>query len=103
MIVYRQAATTSANTDGQIPEDGETFCTRWARVEPLRGRERLLAAQTQADIDYRVTLPYDRDTKTITPSDWIVLKQTSERLNIVRAFDPDLKQQEIECECRRRV
>lgn len=99
VIVTRQDSTASANTDGQIPEDSEEYCERWAKVTPLRGRERFLAAQTTADIDYRVVLPYDRFTKQITPKYWLIIKETSERLNIVRAYDPDGTRHDIEIEC----
>lgn len=104
VIICRQDSTGPANTDGQIPEDEEQWTERWAEVEPLRGRERFAAAQTQADIDYRVRLHYDRWTSQIRPRYWIIIKETSERLNIVRAYDPDNgKRQWIEMECRQRV
>jgi SPP1 family predicted phage head-tail adaptor len=103
VIICRQDSTGSANTDGQIPEDEEQWCERWAKVEPLRGRERFAAAQTQADVDYRVTVHSDRWTKQITPNYWIVEKETAKRLNVVRAYDPDGGGMFIEMECRQRI
>jgi len=103
VIITRQEPTTAANTDGQIPEESDEYCERWARVKPLRGRERFLAAQTTADIDYIVTVPYDRWTKQITAKYWLIIKETSERLNIARAYDPDGTRHDIEMECKQRT
>lgn len=35
------------------------ICTRWARVEPITGREVWNAEQVQADVTHRVTVRFD--------------------------------------------
>lgn len=92
----------SANTDGQLAESAEERFTRWAEVAPLRGRERFLAQQTQADVSYLIRVRYDRETAAVDPSWWLTLTDGT-RLNIVRAFDPDRGRQWIEIECNERI
>lgn len=103
VILCEHDSTASANTDGQIPESEKEITERWAEIVPLRGTERFLANQTQADITYRVRLRHDDVTSTLTPKNWLKIKASGQRLNIVRVYDPDLRQREIEMECKERV
>ena len=103
VIFYEQSSSENANTDGEIPEDETELGSRWAEVTPIRGTERWLALQTQADVTYRVRVPYDSLTSALTPANWLDIKQTGRRLNISRVYDPDLRQRHIELECKERV
>ena len=103
VILCKQSPSATANTDGERPEVETEIDKRWAEVKPLRGQERFLASQTQADITYRVRLPYDNVTKDLTPRNWLKIKQTDQRLNIVRAYDLDGRHHTIELECKERV
>lgn len=45
--------------------------TRWARIEPLDGRELWRARQVQADVTHRITLPWETSLQPTTQ--WRVL------------------------------
>lgn len=92
----------TTNTDGQRPANENVWIQRWASVNPLSGRERLIAQQTQADVTYRVRMRYDTQTKTIDPTMHLKLRDGTV-LNITRAFDLEMAKTEIELECTRRV
>jgi SPP1 family predicted phage head-tail adaptor len=92
----------TTNTDGQKVASETVWIQRWASVEPISGRERLIAQQTQADVTYRVRVRYDRQTKTITPTYHLKLRDGTV-LNITRAFDVEMRKTEIEMECTQRV
>ncbi len=102
--VFQQTAGTTPNADGQIPEVESLFIERWAKVTPVRGMERFLAQQTQADVTYRLRVHYDRRTIEITPKMWIrIVDAARTRLNIARIYDPDGNRRELELECTQRI
>ncbi len=96
--IYQQAANTTTNSDGQIPEDPELYATRWARVEPLRGEEKVAAQQVQATANYRVSLPSDPETRAITAKMWLLMEDNT-RLNVKSVVDVDLANVEVELLC----
>lgn len=103
VIVCRNNSSASANTDGEVPESEEEVCRRWASIWPVRGRERDLNDQMQADVTHTVRLRYDTTTAAITPKYWLKVQGTTERLNVSRAYDPDRRRREIHLECVQRL
>ena len=53
-----QIATETRDDQGGFAEQWATLRTRWAKVEPLQGRELLAAQQIEARVTHRVTLRY---------------------------------------------
>lgn len=53
-----QTAVTTRDDIGGWAEAWSTTLTRWARVEPLQGKELLAAQQLEARVTHRVTLRY---------------------------------------------
>jgi head-tail adaptor len=103
VIVCRQDSSATAEDDGEIAESEEEVCTRWAHVWPVRGRERDVNDSLVADVTHLVRLRYDEITSDIDHKYWLTCVTTSERLNIVRAYDPDRRRREIELQCVQRV
>jgi len=61
-----QRITIQQRTVGQDAAGGATYtwstlATMWARAQPLRGREFLQAAQTQANVDVKFSIRYRSD------------------------------------------
>lgn len=54
-----QTPTETPDSYGQPSVSWSTASTRWARVEPLSGRELFQAQQVRPDISHKVTLRYD--------------------------------------------
>lgn len=92
----------TTNADGQQVELESEWIQRWAKVEPLGGRERFLAQQVQADVTYRVRMRSDAQTRTMTPKMWIKLRDGTV-LNILRVSDIDLRKVELDIECNQRI
>lgn len=59
-------ATQEANSFGERAATWAERGTAWASIEPLRGREYLLAQQVQAEIDTRIIIRYMAD---VVPTD----------------------------------
>lgn len=55
-----------------------------------------------ADVTWIVRMRYDELTAAITPAMWLKIKTTSQRLNIRRAYDPNMRRRTIEIECTER-
>ena len=53
-----QEASEGQNAVGEITRSWSTFATRWASIEPLRGREKFEAMQMASNIDHKVNLRY---------------------------------------------
>jgi len=53
-----QQRTTTQNSYGELTETWADYATRWASVEPLKGREYFSAKQTQAEVDVRFRCRY---------------------------------------------
>lgn len=93
---YKRDPAASANSDGQIPEQGLEQFSRWGHLIPTRGNERYLAEQTVGDITWLLRVRYDHSTASIDSNWW--LKIDNRRLNVSRAYDPDGLKREIEME-----
>lgn len=100
VTICRNEPTT--NTDGQQVQAEVDWIQRWASVLPMRGGEREIAQQVQADVRYRVRMPSDTLTRTITSEMWLKLRDGT-ILNITRVVDLELRKTELELECNERV
>ena len=100
VTVHRDSPGT--NADGQRVEAGAALMRRWAKVEPYGGNEREGNQQQHADVTHRVYMRSDRETRAITPKDWLVLRDGT-RLDITRTYDRDLRRVEIVMECNQRT
>lgn len=80
-----QRVTVTRDETGEPDEDWNDLTTRWARVEPLTGRETDGPLQTRAEVDYRVTVRRDATTRTLTPRDRAV--RNGRTLGIVHVLD----------------
>lgn len=57
-------------------------CTRWARVEPVRGRTYFEAQQARANVTHRITMRY---VEGVTPD--MTINYGGRRLNVVSVID----------------
>jgi len=53
-----ERATLTQNAFGEQVQTWATLATVWARVEPITGKERFAALQTQSDVDSRILCRY---------------------------------------------
>ena len=60
-----QTATESIDAYNAPTQTWATTYTVWAAIYPLRGQERLIAAQQEASVDFRIRIRYRSD---ITPA-----------------------------------
>jgi len=60
-----QQPTLAADGQGGRLTTWETLATVWAQVEPLSGRELLMAQAAQSQVTYRVSMPHRPD---VTPA-----------------------------------
>jgi head-tail adaptor len=100
--IYTQDPAATVNPDGQPIETPLLLGEAYAAIEPIGGMERVVASQTQADVLYRLKMPSTAITRGITPVCWILLDDDS-RLNVTRAYDPDMRRREIYLDCTCRV
>lgn len=54
---------------GEPDQTWATLATRWARVMPMKGKERFSANQVQADVDHRIVCRYDSTMSALAPGD----------------------------------
>jgi SPP1 family predicted phage head-tail adaptor len=91
---------TSAYSQNEYGEPSETWTsstTLWARIEPLRGRELLLAQQVTPEASFRVTTRYD-SSNTIDPA--YRLYHGSRVLEVVSIQNPEEKNEFVELLCK---
>ena len=98
--IHRDTPTT--NADGQRVESGGVVFRRWARVKPTGGGEKHENEQQRADITHTVYMRSDRETRAMTPKDWLTLRDGT-RLDITRIYDEDLRKVQVILECTQRV
>lgn len=67
--VVFQTATVAQDAFGEPDQTWSTLATRWALVQPLKGRERFAANQVQADVDHRIVCRYDSTLSALAPGD----------------------------------
>lgn len=94
-IVYRQNASTAANTSGEFDETEQIYCKRRCRAWPLRGREQVAMEHQHPIVEWIIQMRYDETTAAITPKMWLDLRG-GERLNITSVYDATGHRREIE-------
>ena len=62
--------------------------TRWASVEPLRGRERDMAQQTESPRNYRIIVRRDSLTATVTAADRVMWRDRPMNIRFVADAGP---------------
>jgi SPP1 family predicted phage head-tail adaptor len=67
-VTFQRATETDSGT-GSVVKAWANLDTVWARVEPLAGKERFAAMQTQADVDYRILCRYQSALSDMMPND----------------------------------
>lgn len=89
------------NAYNEIEPGEQEYCTRVAAIIPVNGKEYFENNSVQADITHRVRLRSDSITRKINPKQYLKFT-TDERvrtLEIVRAFDVNEAQIEVELLC----
>lgn len=81
---------------GEPIKEWQLLDKRWASIEPLSGRERFLAEQTQSDVSVRIRIRYLEGLKA---SDRIVY-QGIVAYDIVAIINPREKNEELELMCK---
>lgn len=89
-----QARTIAQDSFGAAVPTWTTLATRWARVEPLSGREQWQAQQVRPDVTHRVTLRYYSG---LTPTHR--LKAGDRVFNVESVLDLDTLKRVQECVC----
>lgn len=77
---------------GTVREDWSPFATRWASIEPIRGREYWAAAQTQAEVTHTIRM---RFTDGVTPDMRIRYGERIFEIVVVRNLDEENRITEI--------
>ena len=89
-----QAKSVTRAANGEEVETWGTHAERWARVEPLRGKEFFAAAQTQDAAEYRVTIRY---LASVTRDMRVLWRGTL--LDIVSVIDVNARRENLELMC----
>ena len=71
---------------------------RWARVEPLTGRERDMAQQTEAPRNYRITLRHDSVTGALIAANRVVWRDKPMQIRFIADAGPRPLYITIDCE-----
>lgn len=69
--VTLERATVTQDGYGEEVPSFATLATVWARVEPIIGKERFAAVQTQSDVDHRITCRYSSAIASLAADDRI--------------------------------
>ena len=76
--------TSNASTHGQVIKTWVHYGTFWARIDPIRGRERFVAAQEISTVTNVITMRWTSATAGITPEHRIVYKNRIFSINMTR-------------------
>jgi head-tail adaptor len=77
----------------------ETYATRWATVDTAGGREFWKRQRVQAEVVAIFRVPWDADTKSITPQ-MRVVDEAGTVFEIAAAFDVDHQRTTVEIQCK---
>lgn len=87
-------ASEGRGTMGDVTSQWQAIGTCWASVEPLSGRELMLAQQIQAEATIRVRMRYRSD---VTHQSRILHNQRT--LDVVQVINPAERNEELELLC----
>lgn len=86
-----QAASTAKDGYGEDIQTFGTLATVWASIEPLRGRELLLAQQISAEITFRIRIRYNAS---LAAEDRVIFG--SRTFEIIAVLNKDERDEQIE-------
>ncbi|MBS4048573.1 MAG: phage head closure protein [Alphaproteobacteria bacterium] len=86
-VTVQRFTSTDDGYGGQV-EAWTDLAIRWCSVEPMSGRERNQAQQTESPANYRVTLPWDSVTKAITTADRVVWNDKTGNIRFIADAGP---------------
>lgn len=92
-----KADTPTQDDFGEPIESWTTYMTVWAAIEPLEGRELLLAQQVSAEVTIRVRIRYD-SANTVSPEHRII--EGSRILEIVNVINPLERNEKLTLMCK---
>jgi SPP1 family predicted phage head-tail adaptor len=79
------------NNFGETQDTWTTYTTVWARIEPLRGRELMLAQQANSEVTIRVTIRYN---SSVTTKDRVVIgSRVLEIVAVINLDERNIKQE----------
>ena len=90
-----QSLTITQSASGGVIETWADFATRWASIEPLRGREYFEAKKENAEVETRIRLRY---TSGVLPN--MRVQFGTRYYLIVSVINPNEKGEETELMCR---
>ena len=89
-----ERATLTQNDYGEEVQTFATLATVWARVEPILGKERFAAFQTQSDVDHRILVRYQSALSTLAANDRITWgSNTYDIRSVVNTDERDIELQ----------
>jgi len=95
-----QKVTETRGAHGSVTRTWNTVASRWASVEPLRGREYMEAAQATSNVTHRVRMRFYSGLNTKSYRFQFTNPPDSERtLNIDSVLNLDERNREHECMC----
>lgn len=103
-LEVQQVSQTAHDTFGEpTPNTFAKVAERWARVDPISGRESLLAMQAGAELTHRVTMRADSLTRALTPKHRFKIKGTSRILDVMSLVNESERSETIIALCVERV
>ncbi|MBW4083527.1 phage head closure protein [Paenibacillus sp. S150] len=95
--ILRPPGEDEADSWGQPLDDWPEVCKVWAGIHPLSGRERIAAAQVDADVTTRIPIRYrpgiDRT---------MVVKYKNQEFEILYTIHPEYNRRELQLMCKER-
>lgn len=85
------------DTVGEESVEWQSYCVRWAAVEPITGKELWTAQQETATQQVRVVLRYDNETDAITPR--MRINHGGKLYDIESVIDTGTRHREVQLKC----
>lgn len=96
--VVFQSATVSQDAFGEATNTWSNLCTSWALVQPMKGRERQAANQTQAELTTRIVTRSRSELSSLGPGDRATWNGHTYDIRSVVGRDHRMHELEILCE-----
>lgn len=96
-VTFQRLAQVADGLGGYTQSWSDLF-TCWAKVEPLRGSERLMAEQLEDPRDYRVTVRRSSDSAGVTAADRVSWRGAAMNIRFVADAGPRPLYLSFECE-----
>jgi len=92
---FKHLTQSTQNTYGEAQDTWTIYATQWISIEPLRGRELMLAQQVNAEVTLRVKARYNSATLV---TDQII--KGSRTLEIISIVNPEERNEQMELLCK---